>query len=169
MKSLIEGGTSVLKFFGFTPTSFFHYAVLLLLSAVGGVCAVLWWKNVHLENAVITNAVTISQASTRIDTQQGEIRTLERLRKLDTTTLADLQETLLKLHHNATQRENYVQWLETTNSGVKDYRSAPVPPELGCVWDGTCEDRIRLRSHGDGSTSDVVESAGNVPDPADPS
>lgn len=107
----------------------------LVLLALLGLYIALQAARLHvakLETAVSTLQVTA-------EAQKAAIADMKQLRENDTKAVLGLAREYRALVQADSGVRQQLQQLERSNAQVRDYLSQPVPAELGCLLNGTCD------------------------------
>ena len=107
----------------------------LVLLALGGLYVSLLLaraKVAHLETSLAT-----LHAAAKV--QEQAIKDLNNTRAADNLALQQLSADYAALAQSTNGARQRLQQLERSNEQVRDYLSQPVPAELGCLLDGTCD------------------------------
>lgn len=133
-------GTSI-RFITGKARLFVEYVLLALLVAAVASCVTLWMETKAQKQMLNDLRYRITQNEATNAAQTQTIAELSEARLRDAAATAGLIkdfEQLAKLDRS-TQRK--LKELERKNVAVRSYLDQPVPPELGCLLDGSCAAR----------------------------
>lgn len=133
-------GTSI-RFITGKARLFVEYVLLALLVAAAASCVTLWMETKAQKQLLDDLRSRISQTEATNEAHTKTIAELSEARLRDAAATAGLIrdfEQLAKLDRS-TQRK--LKELERKNVAVRSYLDQPVPPELGCLLDGSCAAR----------------------------
>lgn len=133
-------GTSI-RFITGKARLFVEYVLLALLVAAAASCVTLWMETKAQKQLLNDLRSRISQTEATNEAHTKTIAELSEARLRDAAATAGLIkdfEQLAKLDRS-TQRK--LKELERKNAAVRSYLDQPVPPELGCLLDGSCAAR----------------------------
>ena len=143
-------GTSI-RFITGKARLFVEYVLLALLVAAVASCVTLWMETKSQKQQLHELRYRISQNEALNERQSQTIAELSEARLRDAAATAGLIkdfEQLAKLDRS-TQRK--LKELERKNVAVRSYLDQPVPPELGCLLDGSCAARAAASRNQAGS------------------
>lgn len=153
-------GTSI-RFITGKARLFVEYVLLALLVAAVASCVTLWMETKAQKHLLNDLRLKVSQNEATNAAQEQTIAELSEARLRDAAATAGLIkdfEQLAKLDRS-TQRK--LKELERKNAAVRSYLDQPVPPELGCLLDGSCAARAAASRNQAGKGA-----AAGKPDPA---
>ena len=111
----------------------------LVLAVVVGVALLglglaLWHTEAHLAQA----NQALGAMKVVADQQAAQLKAMGELRAKDSAVVDALVKDYKRLSQADSTFRDQIRLLESSNAQVRDYLSQPVPPELGCLLDGTC-------------------------------
>lgn len=139
-----------------------EYALIAVVLSLAAVTFTLWLQKRTTDQKLETVQASLTTLEVANQIQDKTIDDLKDLRKRDAHALDGLLSDfkVLAEHDNTVRRK--LRNLETTNEAVRDYLNKPVPAELACVLDNTCN----KDSDQDGKGSAPGQSPSAVPSPA---
>lgn len=123
-----------------------EYALIATIVIIAGITATMWVDKLKTEVALAETRTDLESVLHTVDALEGtterqgtEIVTLNGLRKVDSTALLELvssMEALAKKDGNVRAR---LQHLEDTNDVVKAYMDTPLPADVACLHNDSCQ------------------------------
>jgi hypothetical protein len=139
----------ILKSLSFITGNFrlvIEYALIATIVALCGFTAALWSSKLKTEESLAATQNALGVVSQSLNTTVGvvsdsvkKISDLSDLRRQDSKALTLLTSNLASLAKKDYEVRSRLQYLESSNEVVKQYLDAPIPPELICLLDDTCE------------------------------
>lgn len=123
-----------------------EYCLIALVVALAALTVWNFVQRLHTEKTVTELQGSLKAANDRVAqveqanaVQEQALKTLQSYREVDGVVLRQLADGLETLRIRNAATHNKILILERNNEEVRRYLDATVPPELGCVLDGTCE------------------------------
>lgn len=123
--------SSILSFAKARPTLVLAVVVGLALLGLG---VALW----HTEARLAQANQALGAIKVVADQQAAQLKAMAELRAKDSAVVDALVKDYKRLNQADSTFRDQIRLLESSNAQVRDYLSQPVPPELGCLLDGTC-------------------------------
>lgn len=160
--------SAVMGAFGPKARLIIEYVLIALLLASLGMTVALYIGKLKQEMKVVTLAGQVVALDSQVQQQQSlneihkkDILELKQLRFLDADVLGKLVNEMNALSNRDAEFRAALGRLEATDETVRTYLNSPVPPQLRCMLERTCEDPggVRMPQAGTGA----VQSPGRVP------
>lgn len=144
-----------------------EYALIAVLVAVAGFTFTMWLSKERIEKSLLTTQLELQTVSSRLNSveevnqaQEATISELKELRLKDAQALTGLLTDYKTLADNDYRARQRLSSLEKSNETVRNYLNQPIPPDLVCLLNNTCnagnsgsdKDRAGSSSRGAGAT-----------------
>ena len=115
-----------------------EYALIGLIVVSTATSVTLWYRTKTLEdkNDTLHSRVAINEIVNK--TQDATIADLKELRVQDAATMVGLIADYAKLSKSDGRARKKLADLEKENANIRAYLEQPLPPELACMFNGTC-------------------------------
>jgi hypothetical protein len=118
-----------------------EYALIAIIIAVAAVAFTLWTQTHELNAKNDTLLGRVSQVEIINQAQDATINDLQDLRKKDAEVMAGLVTDFKQLSQNDSAARKKLSELEKSNAKVRDYLDQPLPAELVCLLNESCQTR----------------------------
>lgn len=137
---------SLLGFFKTKKRLVIEYILIALLVATAAFTFTMWLQKLEVEKSLAetrTDLVTVQNRVTVVESVNSELEqtvgNLKELRLEDAKALGGLLRDYKALADRDLQVRRRLSTLEQTNETVREYLNQPLPPELVCMLNNTCE------------------------------
>lgn len=154
-----------------------EYALIAVLVAVAGFTFAMWLSKERTEKSLLTTQLELQTVSSRLNSveevnqaQEATISELKELRLKDAQALTGLLTDYKTLADNDYRARQRLSSLEKSNETVRNYLNQPIPPDLVCLLNNTCNagnsgsDKDRAGSPARGAGATVQPGSGSRTD-----
>lgn len=139
--------STLASFFGPKARLIIEYVLIAMLLAALGLAVTLYVAKLKQDRAVAELRGDVTTLTGEVgglknvnEIYKADITELKELRFLDAEALGKLVDEMKNLSTQDTEFRNKLSRLEATDESVRAYLNSPVPPQLRCMLERTCED-----------------------------